>query len=263
MEITTLFSTKRYEPEVPLDILVLSPHPDDAEICCGGVIAKLVHAGHSIGVADFSRGEMGSRGTVEGRMEESREASKILGIDVRFNLGFPDSQIGVKDKERQQEVLVSLLRAAKPKTIFCPYGDKRNPDHFNARSLVEDSLFYANLLKKFPSEGAPHLVSTVIYYMMRQTFEPSFVTDITDFIDIKRNSIKAHKSQVGLEGTGHDTLVSSPLLLSSLEARDGFYGGMAGVAYAEPFFMKGPISMDDPHKFLSNVKTNKAFFCSR
>src|SRR5699024_9539665 len=46
-----------------LDILVFAAHPDDAELCCGGTIAKLIQQGKSVGIIDMTRGEMGTRGT--------------------------------------------------------------------------------------------------------------------------------------------------------------------------------------------------------
>jgi bacillithiol biosynthesis deacetylase BshB1 len=251
-------------PENNFDILFLSPHPDDAEICCGGTISKLAKLGHSVCVVDFTKGEMGSRGTIETRKQEAIDASQIMGIAARINMNFPDSEIGVFERAAQITEVVRLIRELKPKTIFCPFADIRNPDHFNAQNIIEEALFFSNLLKKFPETGAPHLVSHVSYYMMRQKFIPSYVTDISDFIEIKRACIRAHKTQVGLEGTGHDTLVSNPLALSSIDARDAFYGSMIGAHFGEPFFMRGPVSIEDPHKHFSNLaKSSKTFFFDR
>jgi LmbE family N-acetylglucosaminyl deacetylase len=73
-----------------LDILVLAAHPDDAELGCGGTIAKHIAMGYEVGVVDFTRGELGTRGTPEIRAEESAASSAILGLAVRENLGLAD-----------------------------------------------------------------------------------------------------------------------------------------------------------------------------
>ncbi len=73
-----------------LDILVLAAHPDDAELGCGGTIAKHVKMGKKVGIVDLTRGELGTRGTVEIRAREAADAAEILGISIRENLGLPD-----------------------------------------------------------------------------------------------------------------------------------------------------------------------------
>jgi LmbE family N-acetylglucosaminyl deacetylase len=66
----------------PLDILVIAPHPDDAEMLCGGLLWKAKLAGKRMGVVDLTRGEMGTRGTIETRQQEAAAATKLLGSDV-------------------------------------------------------------------------------------------------------------------------------------------------------------------------------------
>ena len=73
-----------------LDILVLSAHPDDAEISCGGTIAKHISLGYKVGIVDLTRGELGTRGTPETRAKEAIEGARILGVNIRENLGFKD-----------------------------------------------------------------------------------------------------------------------------------------------------------------------------
>jgi len=72
-----------------VDILAFGAHPDDVEIGCGGTIAKHVALGHSIGLVDLTRGEMGSRGTVLLRDAEAVRAAQILGASFRINLDCP------------------------------------------------------------------------------------------------------------------------------------------------------------------------------
>ncbi|HWP69881.1 MAG TPA: PIG-L family deacetylase [Gemmatimonadaceae bacterium] len=74
-----------------VDLLAIFPHPDDAELTCGGTLLKSARQGYRVGVVDLSSGEMASRGSVELRMEEAARAASILGVSVRENLGMPDS----------------------------------------------------------------------------------------------------------------------------------------------------------------------------
>src|SRR5437588_506726 len=75
---------------VELDVLAVFSHPDDAELTAAGTLIKTKHLGYRTGVLDMTRGEMGTRGTPEGRAEEAREAARIMGLDVRLNLEQPD-----------------------------------------------------------------------------------------------------------------------------------------------------------------------------
>jgi len=75
---------------VKLDIAVLAAHPDDVELGCGGTVAKHIAQGRKVGIIDFTRGELGTRGTPEIRAQEAADAAKILGVSVRENLGLKD-----------------------------------------------------------------------------------------------------------------------------------------------------------------------------
>jgi LmbE family N-acetylglucosaminyl deacetylase len=81
-----------------LDILVLAAHPDDAELCCGGTIARQIALGNKVGIVDFTRGELGTRGTPELRLQEAAKAAEILKLlimavllsSLRMLAFFPD-----------------------------------------------------------------------------------------------------------------------------------------------------------------------------
>ena len=91
-----------------LDILVFGAHPDDAELGCGGTIAKEISLGKKVGIIDLTRGELGTRGSGELRIIEARNAAKILGVTVRENLGFSDGFF-TNDKKHQLEVVKMIL----------------------------------------------------------------------------------------------------------------------------------------------------------
>jgi len=76
-----------------LDLLAIGAHPDDIELACGGTVAKSVRIGHSVGILDVTRGELGTRGTATIRDRESREAERVLKLKIRENLEIPDGGI--------------------------------------------------------------------------------------------------------------------------------------------------------------------------
>src|SRR5262245_30682979 len=103
-----------------VDVLVIGPHPDDLEIGLGGTIAKHVAAGHRVGLCDLTRGELGTNGTPEERLQEAEAAREVLGARWRGNLQLPDGDIG-GDPSHVRSV-VDLIRRVRPKTIAVPYG---------------------------------------------------------------------------------------------------------------------------------------------
>ena len=102
----------RAVPEHALDLLVVSPHPDDAELGMGGTLARAKAEERSTGIIDLTRGEAATKGTPEIRAEEVKAASKVLRLDVRQNLGWPDSRI--MDSEDRRLQLGHVLRELRP-----------------------------------------------------------------------------------------------------------------------------------------------------
>lgn len=241
-----------------LDVLLIAPHPDDAEIFSGGMLAKLTAQGLKVGVCDLTRGEMGSNGDVQTREKESIIASKILNLSGRYNLSLPDSYL-CSENENQIDKIVFLLRQIKPELLILPYGDSRHPDHNNSRKLCDKAMFFSNLKKYKNDLGGPYLIPSCIYYMMRTKFEPSFVVDISDVKELKYQSVLSHQSQFISLKNNHSTLVSDPRSIASIKARDSFYGCQVGVESAEPFFINSPLLLSDPFSFFKKFETNKSF----
>ena len=128
-----------------LDILAIGAHPDDVELGCGGTIAKEIAAGKKVGILDLTRGELGTRGTAETRKTEAADACKILGAEVRENLGFADGFF-VNDKNHQLEI-IKRIREYKPEIVLCNAIDDRHIDHGKGSQLVSDACFLSGLLK--------------------------------------------------------------------------------------------------------------------
>lgn len=222
-----------------LDILAVSPHPDDVELCCGGLIAKMSGKGYHVGIVDLTKGELGTEGTAEIRMQEAAEAAEILGVHVRENMDFGDCRLSYGFDEAKS--LADIIRRHKPSFLIAPYGDKHHPDHAASRKLVDKAVFFAGLMK-IQAHHKAHRVAMVAYYMLHESFVPSFVVDVTESYEKKLEAIKAYKSQMGL-------MVGVEGLLKSIELRDQLYGLRVGVKHGEPFLCDNPLKIDDPVVF--------------
>lgn len=222
-----------------LDILAISPHPDDVELCCGGLIAKMGSTGYRIGIVDLTRGELGTEGTADIRTQEAAEAADLLGVQVRENMDFGDCRVSPSFDEAKK--LAGVIRQYSPSLLIAPYGDDYHPDHAASRKLVDKAVFFAKLSRVRTNHEA-HQVKMVIYYMLHKRFAPSFVVDVTQNYGKKLEAIKAYKSQMGL-------MLGIEGLLRYVDLRDQIYGSKVGVKYGEPFFCKTPLMIDDPVVF--------------
>ncbi|MEE9430904.1 MAG: bacillithiol biosynthesis deacetylase BshB1 [Melioribacteraceae bacterium] len=240
-----------------LDVLIFAAHPDDAELSMGGTIAKLTKDNLSVGIIDFTRGELGSRGTIKTRKEEANNASKILGITTRENFAFPDGQIFVNEKFTSK--VISAIRKYKPKMIFAPYFNDRHPDHIETSKVVKRAMFQSGLSKvrtklkgKFQKTYRPN---KLYYYMQTYEFTPSFVVDISETFETKMKSVLAYKTQFHVEGVklkDPSTFISNPEFVKYLDARAKSFGFNIGKKYGEPFFCEELIELD-----LINLLTDK------
>jgi bacillithiol biosynthesis deacetylase BshB1 len=225
-----------------LDLLAFGPHPDDVELFCGGLLATAGERGHRAGVVDLTRGEMASRGTPETRAAETEAASRALGLVHRENLGLPDAHVRVDDEAAAR--VVEALRRLRPEMVVAPYWHERHPDHEATSALVTRALFLAGLRKY--GDGEPHTPRQVLYYPMRHLAEPSFVVDVTAVHARKMAAVRCYGSQVEARADAPPTLVGSALSLSSLEARDAFYGARIGVPFGEPYVVRETLGLADP-----------------
>ena len=219
-----------------LDMLAVSPHPDDVELCCGGLIAKMIKKGYKVGIVDLTRGEMGTEGTAEIRLQEAKEAAEALGAEVRENLNLGDCRlVGSFDEGRR---LAEVIRKYKPSILMAPYGDDNHPDHAAGRELCKKAALFSRL-RRIETEHEVHRVRSIIYYMLHKEFEPTFIVDVTDSYEKKTEAIRAYQSQVRL-------ISDYGGLLRAIRIRDQLYGSRIGVEYGEPFLSDTPLKIDDP-----------------
>lgn len=236
-----------------LDILVIAPHPDDAEIWCGGYIAKATSDGYHVGVLDLTKGELSSNGTLATRAKETAAASKILGLNYRGNANLPDGRIS-SSQDLHLRAVVKVLRETKPKLVLAPFFTDRHPDHEEASKLVERSIFFSALAKYSPKLLSPHTVSSLCFYQLRTGFNPSFLVDISTVYETKLKAINCYKSQLN-SSTGRKTLIGDARTLEVIQARDTFYGSQLGVNFAEAFLTRQAVGLSDPVQALCSKET--------
>ncbi|MGD8565544.1 MAG: bacillithiol biosynthesis deacetylase BshB1 [Candidatus Bathyarchaeota archaeon] len=219
-----------------LDLMAFSPHPDDVELCCGGLLARMSEKGYSVGIVDLNKGELGTGGTGEIRVKEAANAAKILGVKIRKNMDFGDCRLNPSFEMAKK--LVHIIRKHKPSILIAPYGDDSHPDHAASRKLVDKAAFFAKLVK-IDTNYEPHSVRNIVYFMLHKRFKPSFVVNVTGVYGKKLNAVKAYKSQMEL-------ILGNEGLLKLIELRDQLYGSRMGFKYGEPFFCSTPLRIDDP-----------------
>jgi len=225
------------------DYLFFAAHPDDIELSCGGVIAKLAKAGHDVGIIDLTRGELGTRGTPATRRREARNASKILGAKFREQFDFGDG--GLRTGRGEEMQVIEVVRRCKPAVIFAPWPDERHPDHARAGRIVTEASFYAGL-RALETGLVAHRPQVVAYYMQNYLVPPSFVVDVTATWKTKMRAVAAFKSQFhNPKSKEPQTFISSKRFIDMIEARGRHFGAMIGVEYGEAFVTKQPPKIDD------------------
>ncbi|HEX6217456.1 MAG TPA: bacillithiol biosynthesis deacetylase BshB1 [Vicinamibacterales bacterium] len=214
-----------------VDLLVFGPHPDDLEIGLGGSIAKHVSLGHRVGLCDLTRGELGTNGTPEQRLEESEAARAVLGASWRENLSLPDGDIGGDPSHLR--TIVALIRRARPKTIAVPYGRDRHPDHVAASRLLTRAAFLSGLTR-YAAVGEKWRADWLLYYFINDSTRPSFAVDVSAQYETKRAALACHRSQFAPPSTeAAATRLNTPRFQQLIESRDAQFGALIGVAFAE------------------------------
>jgi bacillithiol biosynthesis deacetylase BshB1 len=223
--------------------MAFGAHPDDVELFCSGTLVKLKSSGFKTGVVDLTKGELSTNGDEKTRQKEAEKASDILNLDIRLNLSIPDGNISKSLENRGK--IVHLIRKYRPSICFVPYWEDRHPDHIDASLLVQRALFEAGL-SKFESPGVAYRPRTVLFYMMHTHFNPSFIVDISDEIEVKNRAINAFESQFSISGsTTIPTYINQNDFLKYLTHRAAYFGFQIGVEYGEGFYTKEVIKINN------------------
>ncbi len=235
---------------VPLDVLAFSPHPDDAELYCAGTLLLHRRAGRRVGITDLTRGELSTRGTPETRAAETAEATRLLRLEHRGNLGIPDS--GIRNSPEQRLAVVRELRATRPGIVLLPWHTDRHPDHEHASVLVREALFASGLrrIETVDARGEPqesYRPARAYYYMLSEDFTPDFIVDISAAFDEKLAAIRAYRTQfhtAEAAADGPQTYISTPEFLQSLIGRSQRLGFHVGGRYGEGFAGLQPLRLE-------------------
>ena len=227
-------------PARPLDVLVVAPHPDDAEIGVGGILRVCQTAGMSCGVIDLTSGEPTPHGSLSLRAAETAAATKVLKLDWRENLGLPNRSLQADLESRRS--LASIFRLTRPKIIFAPYWDDSHPDHVVASRLADDARFWSKLTKS-DIPGDAFWPPRMLYFFslhLRIHPLPACVIDITPHIDEKLAAVRCYESQFV---TGRAQ--TPPTIFDDLRDRARYWGWSIGVPFAEPLASREEIGLRD------------------
>ena len=221
-----------------IDILAIGVHPDDVELSCGGTVLKHISLGKKVGILDLTKGELGTRGTVEIRKKEASKAAKILGVEFRDTLDMKDGAF--ENNSEHQIEIIKKIRQYKPTIILCNAITDRHPDHGRAAQLISEACYYSGLAKietkvdgKIQQAFRP---KAVYHYIQDRHIQPDFVVDVSEFVNKKMEAIQAFSSQFyNPKSKEAETPISSRDFLQSIRSRMNDLGRNIGVQYAEGF----------------------------
>ncbi len=229
-------------------ILVVAPHPDDAELGMGGTIAKFIASGHRVTLLDMTDGSPTPLGDRATRLVEAARASEELtqgrGGLTRVLLDLPNRTV-VHSIEARHAV-AGVIRAVQAQMIFVPHFEDAHPDHLACTRIVEDARFDAKLTKiqmpvppGYTSIGPPIHPKWLIYYYcthLRTVPQPTLILDTTGFEAVKARAIGAYQTQFALSPTNAQ-------VPQWIAAQDRFMGSRIGTASGEAFFMREPLGL--------------------
>jgi bacillithiol biosynthesis deacetylase BshB1 len=251
--------TAASESEFPAaDVLAIAAHRDDVEQTCGGTLLRMAARGLRTAILDLTQGEAGTRGSAEERSQEAQEAARRLGVSWRQALDLPDGT--VENTLENRIKIVRVLRLLRPRVVILPYWQARHPDHAAVAALGYEACFLSGLAKApappavgppavgptaLAAESAPHRPFKIVYASLYADVRPTFIVDITSFIDQRHNALMAYRSQYANQAAGGALFVPEEEIRERTFAEARHYGLLAGVRYGEPFVQKEVGLVDD------------------
>jgi bacillithiol biosynthesis deacetylase BshB1 len=236
-----------------VDLLAFGPHPDDADIGCGGMLRKMKALGYSTGIVDMTTGDMGW-GTPELRVQENAEAARILKLDVRENLNLGDCRI--EDTFENRCAAAAMIRRHQPQVVFAPYyqlpigrGLGHN-DHYKTGQIVANAYNLAHL-RKAPIPGEPHQARAIFFYFLPPGTMATFVVDITEYFDDWIAALDAHRSQ--FHNTDRPRPAQAPPVREVFESFARYWGWQIGVKYGQAYLSTSPLHVPNPMLLVQHV----------
>ncbi len=224
--------------EQPLDVLVVAPHPDDAEISVGGTLWQCRQQGLRTGVVDLTSGEPTPHGTPERRAAETQAASEALQLTWRHNLQLPNRSLQPDLESRRK--LAEVFRLTRPRILLAPYWADAHPDHVAASQLADDARFWAKL-SRTDMAGEPWHPPRIYYFWsvhLRIHPKASFVIDVSAAIAQKMAAVEAYESQLKVGRSDE-----FPTVVDDIQDRARYWGWAIGTAYGEPFASREEIGV--------------------
>jgi bacillithiol biosynthesis deacetylase BshB1 len=225
-----------------IDVLAIAAHRDDVEQTCGGTLLRMASRGLRTAILDLTQGEAGTRGSAEDRAREATEAARILGVSWRQALDLPDGAIENTLENRLK--IARVLRLLRPRVVILPYWQGRHPDHAMTGTLGYDACFLSGLAK-VETGSAPHRPFKIVYASLYADVRPSFIVDVTPFIEQRHESLMAYRSQYANQPAGSSLFVPEEEIRERTFAEARHYGLLAGIRYGEPFVQKEVGLVDD------------------
>jgi N-acetylglucosamine malate deacetylase 1 len=238
------------------DILAFGVHPDDVELGCSGTLIAAVAQGKKVAVIDLTRGELGTRGTVETRDVEAANAAMAMGIHARENLEMADGFF--QNDEVNIKKVITAIRKYQPEIVLCNAPEDRHPDHGRSSKLVSDAAFLSGLRKietsynnEAQKEWRPHYV---FHYIQDRYLKPDFLFDISGQYEQKIKSVLCYTTQFNTtDNSEPQTYISNPDFLDVIKARALMFGKRIGVKYAEGYLTTKMIGVKSFDAFIQNV----------
>ena len=227
---------------ITADVLAIAAHRDDVEQTCGGTLLRMAARGLHTAILDLTRGEAGTRGTADDRAREAADAAKLLGVGWRKALDMPDGAIENSLENRKK--IVRVLREVRPSVVILPYWQARHPDHAIVATLGYEACFLSGLAK-IETGTAPYRPFKIVYASLYADVRPSFVVDITPFIEQRHAALMAYTSQYANQQAGSALFVPEEEIRERTFAEARHYGLLAGVKYGEPFVQREVGLVDD------------------
>jgi bacillithiol biosynthesis deacetylase BshB1 len=229
----------------PVDLLAIAAHRDDVELLCGGTLARAAAQGHRTGILDLTAGERGTDGSARLRGEEAEAAARVLGVTARRNAGLPDA--GLENTPETRRIVAGFVRAFRPRVVILPFTSGRHPDHRIASQLAYDACFLAGLAK-LDAPGEPHRPHKLLYALAyrEDPVKPTFVVDVTDFMETKMEAVRCYASQFDGKTWGGEVFPGGERpLYDQVRMHAARYGSLIRREYGEPFYTVETMEVDD------------------
>jgi N-acetylglucosamine malate deacetylase 1 len=231
-----------------IDILAFGAHPDDVEISCGGTLLRYADEGKQIAIVDLTRGELGTRGSGDLRMEECKAASQILGLVDRVNLGMADGFF--EENEDHLHQIIREIRHFRPKLILANSIRDRHPDHGRAAGLVARAAFLSGLPKINTERNGisqdAYRAPMLLHYIQDIYIEPDVVLDVSAYAEEKIKVVQCFSSQFfDPNSTEPETPISNAHFFEFMTGRMLQFGRPIGAKYAEGFTVNRTLGVSD------------------